>query len=176
MKKIRTIDKFVVCQLAKEVAMLNATKLTKLVDSIPLVDYTEADVLADSKPGRSFLGKWEHSLVVFDSEEPVAVIMGYEREAENNDLYPANCLYISELAVAANYQRQGLAGKLVAIFLDYNKALNYLSGPLVYAIQTNSADWNQHVIRLYKSFGFEQVGTKVYENRTDVVLRFISSN
>ncbi len=116
--------------------------------------------------------KWDHSLIIIDGDEPVAFIMGYERTAEGNDQYPANTLYISELAVAADKQQQGIGSSLLRAFFEHNNQVGFrtLAGELNYSIQTNSADWNEHVIALYKSFGFTQRSTKPYPNRTDVVL------
>jgi ribosomal protein S18 acetylase RimI-like enzyme len=167
----RINNTFDVAVLSKDVATKHASVLVRLVGQIPLVTYTERDVLAESKGDRRFLGKWEHSFVVFDHDQPIAVIIGYERAAENNTQYPENSLYISELAVDPHYQKRGIARGLVALFLQYNNKLSHLPGPLVYMVQTNSAAWNQHVQNLYKSFGFKEVARKVYDNRTDVVLK-----
>ncbi|MFA5051991.1 MAG: GNAT family N-acetyltransferase [Patescibacteria group bacterium] len=171
MNKINTIGKYDVYKLNKKTAIAHAKTIARLADSIPLVNYTEKKILAESKLSRIFHGKWEHSLVVFDQDKPIAVIIGYEREKENNDQYPQNSIYISELAVDENYQRQGLARELVKMFLDFNKSFLHIDGDLQFSIQTNSADWNQHVINLYKSFGFKQIAAKKYDNRTDVVLK-----
>ena len=97
--------------------------------------------------------------------------MGYERRKENNEQYPNNTLYISELAVDEMYQGQGLAKKLIRCFLDINQSFLYLTGDVIISVQTNSADWNIKVISLYKSFGFQQISTKQYDNRVDVVLQ-----
>lgn len=171
MKKVNVIGKYDVYQLDKGTASVHVAAIARLADSIPMVSYTEKDILAESKPDRIFHGKWEHSLIVFDKKKPIAIIIGYEREKEDNDQYPENSLYISELSVDENYHRQGIARELVKLFLDFNKFFLYLDGNLTFSIQTNSADWNQHVINLYKSFGFKQVAIKQYENRTDVVLK-----
>jgi len=170
MKQINTIGEYAVYQLDKETMSVHVDTVALLADQIPMVRYTKEDMLAESKPGREFYGKWEHSLVVFDQDKPVAIIIGYEREKENNDQYPENSIYISELAVNKNYLRQGIAKKLLKLLLNFNTSFLYLDGKLSFSIQTNSADWNQHVIDLYKSFGFKQTSQKQYDNRTDVVL------
>jgi ribosomal protein S18 acetylase RimI-like enzyme len=170
MKLIKTLGDYSVYLLDEKTASVHANTLASLADSIPMVNYTKEDILAESKPGREYLGKWEHSLIVFDQDKPIAIIIGYERVKENNVEYSENSIYISELAVDQNYQRQRLAKRLIECFLDFNKSFLHLDGNLLFSIQTNSADWNQHVVNLYKSFGFEQVATKQYDNRTDVVL------
>src|SRR4030042_3987043 len=157
MNQIGKIIDYPVYVLDKGTAEKFAGEIAGLADQIPLVNYSEKEILAESKGERIFHGKWEHSLVVFNSKKPVAVIIGYERAAENNDQYPENSLYISELAVDENYQRQGIARKLLKIFFEHNKKLIYLEGRMIYSVQTNFADWNNHVRRLYESFGFKQL-------------------
>ena len=171
MNKINKFGEYDVCRLNKEAASVHAKTIARLADSIPLVDYTEKEILAESKSSRIYHGKWEHSLIVLDNNKPIAIIIGYERDKEDNDQYPENSIYISELAVDDDYRRQGLARELIKMFLSFNKSFLYLDGKLTFSIQTNSAGWNQHVVNLYKSFGFEQVATKQYDNRTDVVLK-----
>ena len=175
MREIDKINRFSVVILEKELARKYASALAEIVDQIqiPLIDqYSEREVLAESKGERKFHGKWEHSLVVFDQQTPIAVITGYEREAEKNEQYPENTLYISELAVRQDYQRRGIGRRLLRIFLDYNaeKGFIYLEGDPNFSIQTNSAAWNEYVQNLYKSFGFKERATKQYENGTDYLV------
>jgi ribosomal protein S18 acetylase RimI-like enzyme len=170
MKKIGKINEFSVYKLTKKLAEEHASTLAQIADQIPLVDYTEKDILAENKGDRILHGRWDHSLIVFDQSKPIAFIMGYEREKEDNDQYPENSLYISELGVLKTYQKQGIGKQLVKTFLELNKQLLHLDGKMVYSIQTNSADFNQHVQDLYKSFGFKHQANKEYDNRIDVVL------
>lgn len=169
-EKVGKINEFSVYKLTKKLAQKHASTFAKIADQIPLVDYTEKEILAEKKEDRVFHGKWNHSLVVFDQSKPIAFIMGYERKAEGNDQYPKNSLYISELGVLRTYQKQGIGRQLVKLFLDLNKKFLYLDGMMIYSIQTNSADFNQHVQNLYKSFGFKHQASKEYNNRTDVIL------
>src|SRR4030043_1036418 len=162
MKKIGKINDYFTYILDRETATKYAKEIAKLADQIPLVNYTEKEILAEEKGDRVFHGKWEHSLVVFDGTEPIAVIISYERAAGNNDQYSENSLYISELAVDRDYQKQGIARALVKKFLEYNKKFLYLDGKMTYSVQTNFADWNNHVRRLYESFGFKQLEKKKY--------------
>jgi len=171
MKEIDKISGFSVYLLEKEIAQKYASALAEIVDQIqiPLIDhYSEREILAESKRERKFYGKWEHSLVVFDQETPIAVIFGYEREAEKNEQHPENTLYISELAVHQDYQVRGIGRRLLRNFLDYNtaKGFIYLEGDLNFSIQANSAEWNKYVQNLYKSSGFKERATKQYENGT----------
>lgn len=159
-------------KLTKALATRHIRELTALANLIPKVPHTEADMLADTKRGQPLLGKWEHSFVVMDGDVPVSFITGYERAGESNEQYPADTLYISELAVALNHQGKGVAKRLLQYFLASNTAMGfrYLTGPFSYSLQTNAAEWNQSVRRLYESFGFMQRATKAYDNRTDVVM------
>lgn len=170
MKKVGKINTFSVCRLTRELAEEHASTLAQIADQIPLVDYTEKDILAENKGDRILHGKWDHSLIVFDQSKPIAFIVGYERKKEKNNQYPENSLYISELGVLKTYQKQGIGKQLVKLFLELNKKLLYLDGRMIYTIQTNSADFNQHVHDLYKSFGFTHQANKEYDNRTDVVV------
>jgi ribosomal protein S18 acetylase RimI-like enzyme len=158
--------------LTRELAEQYAQDLAALTSQIPEVEYTAADILAEQKGERNMLNKWQHSLVVMEGDKPIAFVMGYERRAEGNDQYPNDTLYISELAVGESHQHQGIARSLLQQFFEMNNGVGFLSlsGKLNYSIQTNSATWNDHVIKLYESFGFKQRATKAYPNRTDVVL------
>ncbi len=111
-------------------------------------------------------------MVVLDQGTPIAAIIGYEREDERNEHYPENTLYITELAVRQDYQKRGIGRKLLRIFLDYNsgKGFTYLQGDLNFSIQTSSAEWNEYVQNLYKSFGFRERATKRYEDGTDYLV------
>ena len=167
-----TLGTFSLQVLDKQTAQIHAPALAKLLDQIPLVNYTEKEVLAESKEGRIFYGKWRHSLVLLDQAKPIGAIIGYERKSEANQQYPENTLYISELVVDPDYQKQGLGRKLVQAFLNHNQKIGflYLEGPLNFSVQTNSARWNSHVQNLYQSLGFTKRAIKQYDNRTDVIL------
>lgn len=166
--------------LNKETTKQYVEVLTTLIDQIPLVSYTKDDILAESKDKgeRIFYGKWEHSLVLFDQDTPIAVVIAYERKSENNDQYPKNTIYLSELAVDKNYQRRGIARKILQTFFEMNRMIGllYLDGETNFSVQTNSAKWNMYVQNLYTSFGFVQRAEKVYSNRTDVILGWTPIN
>lgn len=158
--------------LTYELATIYAAELTDLANQIPGVAYQEEDILAVQKGERQMLGKWLHSLVMIDEDKPIAMAMGYERASEANQQYPQNTLYVSELAVAKDYQRRGISRGLLTNFFRHNNkiGLQLLPGELNYSIQTNSAEGNRHVVALYESFGFKERAKKQYPNRQDVVL------
>lgn len=159
--------------LDRNIAERYVIKITQLLDQIPLVDYTQEEVLAEGKGERIFHGKWEHSLIVFDGNEAIAVLIAYEREAEKNDLYPYNLLYIGEIAVDPNYSKRGLAKFLLNIFFvrSIDTGFKHLEGELIFGVQTNLAEFNHYVQKLYESFGLNKTGEKVYDNRMDNVYR-----
>ena len=171
MKVTNFIKNYPVYNLDKKLATKYSTEIATLANLIPLVNYEEKDILAESKDDRIFYGKWEHSLIVFDDKKPIAIIIAYERGKEKNLQYPENSIYISELAVDKNYQGKGIAKKLLELFFKLNTNFSHLTGPLLFTIQTNSASWNKFVLDLYHSFGFKEFATKEYSNRTDVILR-----
>jgi ribosomal protein S18 acetylase RimI-like enzyme len=158
--------------LTHELAERYASELAALANQIPQVVYTPDDILAEQKGDRLMIGKWVHSLIVLENNAPIAFVMCYERVGEDNEQYPQNTMYISELAVAKAHQRQGIARSLLGTFFERNNILGFqqLEGDVNYSIQTNSAGWNTHVIDLYKSFGFKQRALKSYPDRVDVVL------
>ena len=158
--------------LTRALAEDYATELASLASLIPLVEYTAEDVVSEQKGERMLSNKWLHSLIIIEDSKPIAFVMAYERQSEENAQYPDNTLYISELAVAETHWHQGIAQSLLQQFFERNNELGFrtLSGAFNYSIQTNSADWNKHVISLYESFGFKQRAIKPYPNRTDVVL------
>jgi ribosomal protein S18 acetylase RimI-like enzyme len=158
--------------LSRELASQHIDGLTALANQIPSVSYQPHDLLAEQKEVRQLYNKWDHSLILLEDDRPIGFIMGYERQAENNEQYPKNSLYISELAVLESHQNQGIGRSLLEQFLFMNNTAGFLTldGALHYSVQTNSARWNRHVRELYESFGFKKRATKDYANRTDIVL------
>jgi ribosomal protein S18 acetylase RimI-like enzyme len=171
--EIGPVGKYQGYQLNKELAEQHVKELTAMANQIPLVEYSEEDLLADEKGDRVMHGKWGHSIIVFDGDKPIAFIMAYEREAEKNDQYAKNSLYLSELAVLPEFQRQGIATDLLELFLKTNKEFLHLPGDMVYSVQTNAADWNKGVRSLYEELGFVEIGKKQYENRTDIIMQMV---
>ncbi len=165
-------SKYTLKTLDKKTAEKYSNDIAVLVGEIPLVKYTPEEIVAESKDDRVFYGKWDHSLILLDEDKPIAVVVSYERKSEGSSQYPNNTLYISELAVDRSYQKKGMAKNILNSFFQLNNKLGfkYLDGDLNYSVQTNIAEWNKHVQRLYESFGFKQRSTKQYDNRTDVVL------
>jgi ribosomal protein S18 acetylase RimI-like enzyme len=162
-----------IVNLDKKLAIKYLKEILELLNLIPMVTYVEQDIFAEKKGNRKMLGKWNHSLVAFDKDNLTGIIIGYEREAEQNDQYPSNTIYISELAVKSNYQNKGIGSKLLKKFIEHNKnkGLIYLKGNVNFSVQTNSAEWNKKVVELYENAGFIVEGIKSYENRVDNIMR-----
>lgn len=142
------------------------------LDQIPLVEkHTQEHLLMMQKGERKLHKKWEHSLIALCDDEYAGIIVGYERESENNAQYPRNSIYLNDLAVNAKYQNKGLGRFLIDCWLKHNKSVGFLilRGALTFSVQTNAADWNEHVQKLYTSFGFHKIAEKIYENRVDNV-------
>lgn len=115
---------------------------------------------------------------MLDHEETLVIglIIGYERDGDGSEKYPLPSVYISELAINPQYQKQGLGRFLIEKFIEHNSKLGmrqFLDSELSFTIQTNSDEaLNSHVINLYQSFGFKARATKVYENRIDLIMEF----
>ena len=149
MKSISRIRDYSVVALNRELATKHITEIVAITNQIQLVEYTPEQILDESQGP----GMWEYRLLVLDGDQPIADLMAYEK----ND-----SIYISILAVHRDYQRQGIGKELLRIFLERNKGRYF-------TVQTNLAAWNKHVQDLYRSIGFEEIGKKEYDNRTDFI-------
>ena len=160
MQKVSQINNFPVFLLDKEAAQKYQQQITDIWNLIPLSNHGIEDILKEESGGKPYIGKWQHSLVVLseDEKDVVAFIVGYERQAEDNEQYPKDSLHLKSISVSTDYQKQGVGRKLVDIWLDYNQKLGYqdLGGDFIFSVQTNSADWNEHVQKFYESFGFQK--------------------
>lgn len=159
--------------LSHTLAQTYASAIVESLDRIPLVDpHSVEQVLAETKGDRLLHHKWDHSMIALtQSGQYVGVILSYEREAEDELRYPRPSIYLSSLAVDTNFQGRGVAKSMIATWLEHNRVRSFLDleGDLEFTVQTNSAEWNVHVQRLYTSFGFTPRATKSYGNRVDTV-------
>lgn len=128
-------------------------------------------MLAKSKDNSFFYEKWQHSLIALKGTDFVGVAIGSERKAEPDNHRPHDSIYVHGFAVVPEYQKQGLGKFLMQKWIDYNLAqgMLVLNSPLRLTLQTNSADWNIHVRRLYEQLGFKKIDLKPYDNRVDIV-------
>lgn len=173
MKIIERNDGLVFGLLDRQTALQHQHALTEIWNLIPLSHHAPEDILQENSGDTQYLGKWEHSLIVLDekTQQVVAFIVGYERAAEENQLYTKDSLHLKSLSVAANYQNKGIGRKLITTWLAHNRqeGFHHLAGKLIFSTQTNSAEWNTHVQKFYESFGFTKAGLKEYSNKIDVV-------
>lgn len=154
--------------LTRTYAEHNQDELVRLANLIPQVAYTADDILAEKKSdGRDLSSKWQYSYALSENGSIAGFIVGYLRAAEANAQYPTDSLYMSELAVDPVHRGKGYAKKLIGHYLE--EALK--KGVADFTLQTNAAEWNYPVQRLYEQFGFRADGTKVYANREDVIMR-----
>lgn len=153
--------------LSLELAERYINRLVELANHIPEVTYVADELLAESKPdGRIMKNKWQHSYILFEDEEVVGFIMGYERTADGTLQYPVDSLYMSELVIDESKRGRGYARVLIARYLS-----DAVDAARQFTLQTNAAAWNEPVQKLYESFGFRVDGEKLYDNRSDVIMR-----
>lgn len=163
-------NKYKVFLLSKELCIEKIEEIVNLLKLIPYSNYTKDDILAEKKEDRVLYGKWEHSLIMMDSDEIVGILIGYEREKEENDLYGDNCFYINEIAVSRKYKGKELGKYLLNYFIESVKEYKYLKGEIKIRIQTTNSKENKKVIELYERVGFKKVGIKKYLLKEDIVL------
>lgn len=167
-----TFQQFKIYALNEDLIKHYSKDICDSLDQIPLVEkHTQERLFMMQKGERKLHKKWEHSLIALYNNEYAGIIVGYERESENNVQYPRDSIYLNDLAVHTKFQNKGLGRFLVDCWLKHNKGVGFLTltGTLVFSVQTNTADWNKHVQNLYTSFGFHKIAEKIYENRTDNV-------
>ena len=156
--------------LDKETGELYKEEIVSLLNLIPKSNYKISDVIREKKGERILYGKWEHSLILFDKDKIVGVLIGYERKKENNNLYSENSFYINEISVHKDYQGYGLGKYLMTYFLENTKEFIYLSGKRIFKIQTEDSSKNIKVENFYKSLGFYEAGRKEYPEKFDIIM------
>jgi GNAT superfamily N-acetyltransferase len=172
-QSIASFKQFKIYLLTKALATEYSDEITKSLDQIPLVGkHIKENLLSDFKGEKMLHGKWQHSLIAVDDNEIFAgVVIGSEREKENNIWYSKNSIYINDFAVSPKFQKLGLGKFLIKAWVAYNKSVGFveLQEELRFTVQTNSAEWNNHVHKIYESTGFKKFATKPYDNRVDNV-------
>lgn len=161
-----------VVPLTPELARKYEGDICASLNQIPEVEPHTLDyLLMEQKRDKILHKKWDHSFLLLDGDQYVGVAIGYERDAEGNEQYPEPSIYMNDLSIAQKYQKRGLGKSLVETWLQKNteKGFLELQGRLRFAVQTNSAEWNSYVQKLYESFGFTKIAEKKYENRVDNV-------
>ena len=173
MNNVASYKEFEIYPLNPTLAKKHMPDILSALDLIPKVDnHSEDDILLEKSGERIFHAKWEHSCIALTSNGDFAgIVIGYEREREGNAQYPDNSIYISGFAISSTYQKKGLGKFLIKTWLEYNEKKDFLeiNGTLKFTVQTNNAEWNNHVQKLYESFGFRKTSEKNYGNRTDNV-------
>lgn len=166
-------NKYNICLLSKELCIEKIDEIVNLLKLIPNSNYTRDAILAEKKGERVLYGKWEHSLILMDRDEIVGILIGYEREKEENNLYRDNCFYINEIAISRKYKGKELGKHLLNYFIESVKEYKYLKGEIKIRIQTTNSKENRKVIELYRSVGFKKIGIKKYPLKEDIVLEII---
>ncbi|HEV3156003.1 MAG TPA: GNAT family N-acetyltransferase [Candidatus Baltobacteraceae bacterium] len=162
-----------ICALSPEIILANSKDILLIAKQIPLVEYNLDNILAERSKDRPFLGKWEHSLVSFIHGRVIAILVAYEREPESTPGYTRPSTYINIIATHPDFRGIGEGARLLRTFLSKEKREDFFviqGHKEIISVQTNSADFNRAVSGWYSHFGFVEVGTKSYPNRTDLVL------
>lgn len=170
MRVLENYKGFSVCALDKTTAEKYKKEILVLLNLIPNSNYKEEDITAEKKGERILYNKWEHSIIIFKNNMPVGVLISYEREKEDDNLYPENCLYINEIAVSEKYQSFGLGKQMIEYVLKNTKNFITLKGKVVFKVQTEDSSANEKVINFYKHLGFTQKGRKEYPCKYDLVM------
>lgn len=164
-----------ITQLTPQIVRAYSHQIIEALDQIPQTDpHSLEQLLCERKADKILRAKWKHSYIALDSDGTFAgVIIGYERDKEDNTYYPMRSIYLSSLAISKKYQQKGLGKRLIQYWVQKAFEVGFieLSGPVELRVQTNRASWNEHVQRLYESCGFSEVGQKEYANRVDSIYR-----
>ena len=116
---------------------------------------------------------WSCHLIVVKDEEIVGFIIlmrenqSYESlnyEFFNSQGYPF--LYVDRIAIKEEHRRKGLGQMIYSKTIDIAKELN-----LPTCCEVNTLPKNEPSLAFHDSFGFEDVGTKDYEDHSVVFLR-----
>ncbi len=138
---------------------MQIVKMTK--EHIPHILKVEAECFSDPWSESMFLeeisGKFAHYYVVEIDGEAIAYMGMWSLSGEG---------HITNIAVAGNHRRKGIAKSLIEHFIDIARKENLEFMTLEVRASNIAA------ISLYESFGFTEVGVrkKYYENIEDALL------
>lgn len=150
--------------LTKDRAEAECERIAELLNRIPLLDYTNEDVLSEvSYRGKPLTGKWDQSLIAVAGDQIVAVLIAHQKQADP-PWYPEDSCYLSEVVTDSEWEGRGIARQLTERWLASTAHL------APHSLQTNSRAENQPVIDFYKRMGFEEVARKEYDNRIDMMM------
>ncbi|HET6746868.1 MAG TPA: GNAT family N-acetyltransferase [Candidatus Saccharimonadales bacterium] len=182
-------ENIVLKQLSREYAEENAERLAVIASEIPGTSWTSEMVMAEEVPGESkqvpLLGKWRHSLVMEESEVPIALAIGYE--VRNKDEI-SQALHLGALACDRAYKGRKLGEHLLARFLKNAIERGYVAlsdTTMTFSLQTGADPENVSVRHLYEKYGFvadheivkpDGVKNVVMIARQDDVERAVTSN
>jgi hypothetical protein len=71
-----------VVPLTRVLMNIHISDFVYIANQIPLVNYSCNDLLSEGTNERQFTAKWRHSLASFTHGRPVAMLVAYERDAE----------------------------------------------------------------------------------------------
>lgn len=167
---------FYVAGLSSDLAIAHKDWLVRTHNTIPFQSWTEDDLFALSDRRREFLGKWEISRIAVSAMGiPLAFCIGFEMRPDHEHYHEPG-IYLHRLAVAPEVQGRMIGALLQAetIVQSFLRGLCYAGDgrtPVFICGQTNKTVGNSRVRLLHRAAGFQEIGEKIYTDRTDVVLR-----
>lgn len=167
--------------LTRGIARERAAELLWIHNLIPNQHWELRDLLAEHDETRVYHGKWEISSIALTTDKVVSgFCIGFEREPDFK-FYFEKGIYLHRLSVSLGLQGRAIGALLQTetIVRCFLRGLTHVGGPfdpvVVYG-QTDSATYNRSVHLFHKAAGFEVVGEKPYERRTDVIMRMTAQS
>jgi len=165
-----------VCRLNQDIARERANELLKIHNIIPNQHWELEDLLANRDETRIFHAKWEISSIAFAPNDSISgFCIGFEREPDRLH-YFEKCFYLHRLAVSEEFQGLALGALLQTqtIVNCFIRGFLHVGGPFDQVVlygQTDLAPSNRKALLFHKAAGFNVVGEKPYDIRTDAIMR-----
>lgn len=151
-------EKIAIKHLSREYALQHAEHLAVLASEIPGASWTSEMVMAEEVTGETgrvpLLGKWRHSLVLEESDIPVALVIGYEVRDKDEI---SQALHLGALACDRAYKGRRLGERLLVRFLRNAIERGYVAlddTAVTFSLQTGANPENAPVRHLYEKYGF----------------------
>ena len=156
-------DRVWVSTLTRAVARSHAAELVRIHSLIPLVNWSEEDLLSDRIGEREFYHKWDLSLIVMrNPADPVGFLVSYLRPADSN--LGSISVYMHRMAIIAVLQRRGIGRRIIS---EYLRRV-FESVPVDYVtLQTNDTPENIGLVEFYESLGFTKAKRVSYPEKVD---------
>lgn len=164
---LKNEEKIYIEQLTPIFAQCYCKEIIELVNIIPHIVWSEADLL--SQEADFYGNKWNYSYIVLnESKKIIGILIAYFRLADEKHIFDS--LYLHRLAISPKYQNQGIGTKAITYFIA--KAYQEIPWLLNISAQTNDTEDNNNVIKFYQNVGFRRMYNVYYPNKTDILLLF----